>query len=149
MWQRAGILAALILTATSVQAQERERPELPAEIELPAEVNRVLRDYETGWRGSDSEALAALFTPEGFILRPGNPPVRGRARIEEAYRGAGGSLILTAYDYKVEGTMGYIIGGYRYTANGADLGKYTLTLRKLEDGRWYIHSDMDNSNRGS
>jgi ketosteroid isomerase-like protein len=147
MSQRAGLLAVLTLFLTSAHAQERPRPELPAEIELPNEVDRVLRDYETGWRSSDSAGLAALFTPEGFILRPGNPPVRGRANIEEAYRGSGGSLILTAYDYAVDDSVGYIIGGFRYSPEGADLGKYTLTLRKLEDGRWYIQSDMDNSNR--
>lgn len=148
MWQRAFLLLTLSLILTSAQAQERARPDLPAEIELPAEMDRVLRDYEAGWRASDSEALAAIFTPDGFILRPGNRPVRGRSNIEEAYRGSGGALILTAYDFGADGNVGYIIGGFRYSPDGPDLGKYTLTLRKLEDGRWYIQSDMDNSNGG-
>ena len=28
----------------------------------------------------------------------------------------------------------------------ADVGKFTLTLRKGSDGRWLIMSDMDNGN---
>lgn len=144
MLRSSSLFVLLALLATSAAAQTG----IPDEVTLPDELDRVLRDYEQGWRAGDSEALAALFTPEGFILRPGHQPVRGRAQIEEAYRGSGGSLILTAYDYAMEGSVGFIIGGYRYNADQPDSGKYTLTLRKLEDGKWYIASDMDNGNRG-
>lgn len=144
MRRTSSLLLLLALLATTASAQTG----IPDEVTLPDELDRVLRDYEQGWRAGDSEALAALFTPEGFILRPGHQPVRGRTQIEEAYRGSGGSLILTAYDYAMEGSVGFIIGGYRYNADQPDSGKYTLTLRKLEDGKWYIASDMDNGNRG-
>jgi len=43
--------------------------------------------------------------------------------------------------------VGYIIGGYSAEPGKPDDGKFTLTLRKSEDGRWLIVSDMDNSNR--
>lgn len=144
MRRTSSLFLLLALLATTASAQTG----IPDEVTLPDELDRVLRDYEQGWRAGDSEALAALFTPEGFILRPGHQPVRGRTQIEEAYRGSGGSLILTAYDYAMEGSVGFIIGGYRYNADQPDSGKYTLTLRKLEDGKWYIASDMDNGNRG-
>ena len=133
-----------LLLTVSLGATAQEHPE---RIALPDELDRVLRDYEQGWRAADENVLAALFTPDGFILRPGQPPVRGRDNIREAYADAGGGgLILTAYDYAAEGNVGFIIGGYRYNPDGPDTGKYTLTLRKLEDGRWYIASDMDNHN---
>ena len=116
-------------------------------IELPAHLHRVLRDYETGWRARDAQALAALFTEDGFILRPGHPPVRGRTAIARAYANSGGPLHLSAYAYATDGDVGYIIGGYKGNADGPDTGKYTLTLRREADGRWYIASDMDNGNR--
>ncbi|NNE68940.1 MAG: SgcJ/EcaC family oxidoreductase [Rhodothermales bacterium] len=139
------VALALLLTVATTSAFGQSG--VPDHITLPDELDRVLRDYEQGWRAGDAEALAGLFTPDGFILRPGHPPVRGREHIEEAYGSAGGSLILAAYDYAVEDSVGFIIGGFRYQEDQPDSGKYTLTLRKLEDGKWYIASDMDNGNR--
>lgn len=117
-----------------------------SKITLPPELDRILRDYEEGWRNEDEVALAALFAPEGFILRPGHPPVRGRANIEQAYENSGGPLFLHAFDYAVADSVGYIIGGYGHSRGGPDNGKYVLTLRLMDDGRWYITADMDNHN---
>jgi ketosteroid isomerase-like protein len=125
-------------------AQDEER--LPS-VDLPDDVERVLRDYKAAWEAQDASALAALFAEDGFILRPGHPPVRGRDNIEVAYEGAGGPLHLRAFDYAVEGPVGYVIGGYSSAEGRPDSGKYTLTLRRSGDGRWLIVSDMDNGNR--
>ena len=119
-----------------------------ARIQLPAELDRVLRDYETGWRNGDEKALAALFTPDGFILRPGHPPVRSRDSIEVAYTNSSGSLHLHAFDFGLSASTAFIIGGYGYGPDTPDSGKYLLALRKLEDGKWYIAADMDNGNVG-
>ncbi|MEM8485488.1 MAG: DUF4440 domain-containing protein [Bacteroidota bacterium] len=116
-------------------------------VELPAELDRVLRDYETHWQNRDAEALAALFTEDGFILRPGRPAVRGRVAIAEAYRNSGGPLLLRAKDFAVEDAVAYIIGGYRAIADGPDAGKFILALKRGDDGRWHIHADMDNGNQ--
>lgn len=115
-------------------------------IELPAELARVLTDYETGWSAKDEAALAALFTEDGFVLPGGQAPVRGRAAIQEHYKDSGGSLSLRALAYGIDGTTGYIIGAYAGAKGAPDDGKFTLTLRKETD-RWLIVSDMDNSNR--
>jgi ketosteroid isomerase-like protein len=37
-------------------------------IDLPNDVDRVLRDYVSAWAARDAEALANLFTPYGFVL---------------------------------------------------------------------------------
>lgn len=139
------ILSAGWIATSSAQSASEAEP-IPV-IDLPDALDRVLRDYEAGWRGRDARALAALFTEDGFILRPGHPPVRGRAAIAAAYANSGGPLHLSAYAYATEGQVGYIIGGYRGQAEGNDTGKYTLTLRREADGRWDIASDMDNGNR--
>lgn len=115
-------------------------------VTLPPELDRVLRDYEMAWRARDAAGLAALFTDDGFILRPNRPPVRGRANIEEGYRGAGGPLVLRAWAYATSGDVGWILGGFGVAEDGPDFGKYTLTLRLGDDGRWLIASDMDNGN---
>lgn len=115
-------------------------------VALPAELDRVLRDYERHWSVRDPAALAALFTEDGFVLQPGRNPVRGRAAITEAYRGTGGPLALRALAYATADTVGYIIGAYATRAGDPDIGKFTLTLRRVPGGPWRIASDMDNGN---
>lgn len=114
-------------------------------IALPAALDRVLRDYEQGWRNYDAQALAALFAPDGFILRPGRHSVRGRAAIAEAYRNSGGPLQLRALSYAQADSVAYIVGEYGTTPDSPVAGKFILTLRRLSDGKWYITADMDNS----
>jgi uncharacterized protein (TIGR02246 family) len=115
---------------------------------LPADLDRVLRDYERAWRSGDASNVAALFSVDGFVLQNGRAPVRGRVAIAKAYAGqAGGELRLRALAYAVADTVGYIIGAYGYGDKTDDIGKFTLTLRRQREGRWEIFSDMDNGNQ--
>src|SRR5688572_20510020 len=98
-------LLIVILAGTAV-AQDAALPYIP----LPAALDRVLRDYEKARTGSDPEALAALFTEDGFVMSNGKPPVRGREAIRAAYANAGGPLSLRAYAQATSGPIGYIIG---------------------------------------
>lgn len=120
--------------------------QLPS-VTLPPPLERVLRDYEQGWRARDAAALAGLFADDGFVLQPGKPPVRGKDAIRTAYTGdGGGALRLRALAYASEGNVGYIIGAYGYGDQPGDVGKFTLTLRRGANDRWLIMSDMDNGN---
>jgi ketosteroid isomerase-like protein len=121
----------------------------PAEhpkVDLPPEVDRVLRDYEHAWTSRDAAALAALFTEDGFVLSNAAPPVRGRAAIREAYAKAGGPLNLRAIGFSTEGSVAYVIGMYSHGEGSPENGKFVLALRR-DGGRWWIAADMDNSNR--
>ena len=140
--------AALVVAAVLSQAVAASGPgeSLPS-VELPAELDRVLRDYEKAWEARDAAALAALFAEDGFVLANGRPPVRGRTAIEAHYAGQGGPLVLRALAYAAEGPVGYVIGGYARRRGELDAGKFTLTLRRGPDGRWLIVSDMDSANR--
>ena len=140
-----GLICVLLLIAL---AGVSPRPVVAQQtvIELPDELDRVLRDYEAGWRANDEAALASLFTEDGFILRPRHKPVRGRANIQEAYKNSGGPLHLHAFHYEMADSVGYIIGGYRGSLDRPDSGKFILTLRRGDTGRWLITADMDNGN---
>jgi len=116
-------------------------------IALPPDLARILTDYEKAWRAQDGEALASLFTEDGFVLSSGMPPVRGRKQIEKRYANSGGPLFLRALAFATDGDLGYIIGGFAMSSAAPDVGKFTLTLRKGSDGRWMIMSDMDNGNQ--
>jgi ketosteroid isomerase-like protein len=118
-----------------------------ASVSLPPELARVLTDYEAGWKTGNAAALASLFTEDGFVLSNGQPPTKGRAAIQKLYTRNGSPLSLRAFAFATHGDTGYIIGGYSGESGKPDDGKFTLTLRKAQDGRWLIVSDMDNSNR--
>jgi ketosteroid isomerase-like protein len=141
---------ALALAATGAGMALAQPPSpapaaLPS-LALPAELHRVLTDYEKAWQAKDAAALAALFAEDGFVLPSGAPPVRGRAAIARHYQGHGGPLALRALAFASEGKVAYIVGGYGARPGEPDDGKFTLTLRQGADGRWLIFSDMDNGN---
>ncbi|WP_269791187.1 DUF4440 domain-containing protein [Stenotrophomonas sp. Iso1] len=139
---------------SSLPAQNIAAPvastELP-DVELPPELDRVLRDYERAWQAGDAAALASFFAADGFVLQSNRPPVRGRPAIQAAYegQGAGSPLRLRALAFAAADTTGYIIGGYSFGTTSRDAGKFTLTLRRTPDGPWQIVSDMDNLNAPS
>ena len=142
------VMLGLLLVAGPLSAHGVPEP-TPAPglayVALPPELDRVLRDYERTWRAADATALAALFAQDGFVLQGNRPPLRGRAAIQAAYEGQGGaSLRLRALAYSAGDTRGYIIGTYGYGDTPADMGKFTLTLRRAPGEPWLIFSDLDN-----
>ncbi|MEM7415680.1 MAG: nuclear transport factor 2 family protein [Gemmatimonadota bacterium] len=141
------VMVALGATPGVVEAQSSSGDGLPPTIDLPAGLDAVLRGYEAAWTARDADGLAALFTEDGYVLRPGYPPVVGRDAIRRAYANSGGPLALKAYAYAIEGDVGYIVGGFALSADSPEVGKYTLTLRRQASGAWLIFSDMDNGNR--
>jgi hypothetical protein len=140
MWT---FLAALAVV-TGAEAQSAATEPLPS-ITLPPALARVLTDYETAWRAKDALALARLFADDRVVVPNACPPVRGRQRVQECYAGSGGPLFLRAVAHNTDRALGYIIGAYRDEENGADRGKFTLTIATGpgNDGRWLIVADMD------
>jgi len=141
-------LAAVFVAAIAIPsgpANAQDPAPLPS-VTLPPELDRVLRDYERHWREGNPEELAALFTEDGFVMSPRQPPLRGRQKIREKYASTGGNLTLRAIAFHASDSVAYIIGAYRYDPEGSDTGKFVLALRKNPSGRWLIAADMDSSN---
>lgn len=120
-----------------------------ASVALPATLDRILREYERGWRAGAADSLASLFAVDGFALPSGRAAARGRSAIEGTYAGAGGDLRLRALSWSVSDSIGFIVGAYRFGAVGADIGKFVLALRRESGGRWLIAADIDNTNAPS
>ena len=141
---------ALTLLALAVPLAAQNAPSTPASlpsVTLPADLDRVLRDYEKAWKANDVPKLVSLFTDDGFVMQPGRQPARGKAGLTQTYTGqGGGDLRLRALAYAAGDTVGYIIGAYTYGDAPGDMGKFTLALRRARGGPWLIASDMDNGN---
>jgi ketosteroid isomerase-like protein len=147
-----GLAAVLILSAASpVNAQSSasspdQTPDVASQrsIVLPADLDRVLRDYERHWQAGDADALASLFVENGLIVRSGTW-IRGRTQIQAAYQPASGQLSLRAIEYAADDELGYIIGAYGYGDEVPieDRGMFVLTLKRSPGGGWLIVSDLD------
>lgn len=144
---RTRVLAVLLAAALApsvaraqVPAPAPAPPLLPA-VQLPPELDRVLRDYERNWAAGNAAALADIFTDDGFVpTRTGW--VRGREAIRSRYANAGGNLVLQAHAYAVSDTVGYIVGAFGYGGGRAN-GKFILALRRAPGGQWLIAADLD------
>lgn len=141
------ILAFCFAAAAPAIAQESAdvRP-LPS-VELPSELGRVLRDYETAWAAGDAQGLAELFTDDGVVRNPGGW-IQGHEAIRAKYVNAGGPLRLRAVSYSVGETAGYVVGAYGYGAGETfdDRGVFVLALRRADaDSHWLIAADLDNT----
>ena len=146
---RARTMLSIALTAMTLPATAQgPAPAAPMpSVTLPAELDRVLRDYEAAWKAGDVAKLVSLFTPDGFVMQPGRQPARGSDALTATYTGqGGGDLRLRALAYATGDTVGYIIGAYTYGDARGDMGKFTLALRRARGGPWLIASDMDNGN---
>lgn len=134
-------IAAVAATSSFASAQQ-----LPS-VQLPPELDRVLRDYEKGWTANKPADVAALFTSDGMALPNGSPPAAGAAQITASYaRSAGTPLFLRAIQYSMTADMAHIVGGFASEAGKPDGGKFLLVLKKGADGKWMIAADMDNMN---
>lgn len=140
-------LVLLLAVPTRADAQPASPEGALPSVVLPPALDRVLRDYERAWQARDANALAELFTEDGFVLSNGRAPVKGRAAIRAAYADGGGPLALRALAHEAQGSVGYIIGAYGPGGGTTDTGKFVLALRKGGDGRWLIAADIDNSNQ--
>jgi ketosteroid isomerase-like protein len=110
---------------------------------LPPELRRVLDDYSTAWEARDAKALAALFAEGTTVVPNACAPVASRAEVETCYTGHGGPIDLRALDHGYSGGLAYIIGEYAEQPNDPAGGKFVLTLKHGDDGRWLIVADMD------
>ncbi|MFN0182114.1 MAG: YybH family protein [Gemmatimonadales bacterium] len=146
-WAAGAVAVAIgIGSATVVTAQAKPSWPLPT-VELPAELSRVLRDYEAAWKAGDGTRLAEVFTEDGFIMSNGRLPERGTAAIRASHTRPGGDLQLVTFGYATADTVGYIVGGYRYPNTVGPGGKFVLALRRDAQRRWRIAADIENNSQ--
>ena len=141
----AGLVVSLAVAISGARGQTPPAPQVPEAVALPAEFDRVLRDYEAAWRDGDGTRLASLFIDDGFAVQNGSPIRRGKFAIAGGVTKPAGALQLTAFAYSSSGDVGYVVGGYRYPTTSGPGGRFVLALKRGSDGRWLIAADLDNS----
>jgi len=112
-----------------------------------ADVEAVLRAYETAYNTHDSKALAAVHADDGGYYMASGAPVIGREALERFWaRSAGKDLVLVLEKHDVHGDVGFAVG--RWTtgdpAAGGGAGRFVLGLRRDAAGGFRIVVDLNN-----
>jgi len=107
--------------------------------------------WQAAWDARDAAGVAALYTKEAKLMPPNAKVSVGRATIEGTMRQVmsemPGKLTLALWDTGTSGNLGFARGTYTLAdESGAtlDTGKW-IEVRKKVDGKWFIDSDIWNS----
>lgn len=127
----------------------------PAASASADELGKMNRDFALALNMKDARAAASLYAEDAVLYPPGELPVRGRAAIEAYWKaGLEGGLHdvrVETIDAKSAGDLGYEVGSYVLTVNGADgkpiteRGRYTELLRRNSSGAWISTMGMWNA----
>jgi ketosteroid isomerase-like protein len=122
-------------------------------VNVEQERNALLAlDREWSQTTKDLNTFVTYYAPDGSAHAPGMPTATGPAAIKDAWMkmssAPGFSLQWTPAraDVGAAGDVGYTVGTYEATMNGAtDKGKYVAVWKKQFDGTWKVAEDIFNS----
>jgi len=108
-------------------------------IDVPADVQTLLREFETHWRARDARAFAALFTADGVMQVEGGWRL-GPGAIHIARLGAGGNIRLHPQSFGGNASYAHVAGSYGRVAEPppGERGKFLLVLERAANGPWRI-----------
>ena len=128
-----------------------------------SDAEAFVEEYLKTFNAADPVAMAGLYAEDGLILPPTGVPVRGREAIQKFWSGNNRtSLSFKTLQKNVCGESGFFVGTYTaretrsgrfYPASPVVLlgarpsripmsGNFALNLRRGEDGKWTVASDM-------
>ena len=149
------VVIAVWLFGTACAAVSLGRP-TPRSDDQPVResVAEVNKQFDEAFRNNDPERVASLYTEKGELLFPNGSIVRGRKAIaaywKKAMESGVRSVKLTTVEVEADGITAYEVGNYSLLGKGAGelgRGKY-LVIWKQEGGKWRLHRDCWNSDRG-
>jgi len=142
----AGVVQALI-------AAEIENKNEPALAEARKAIDKGNAQWIEAWDKADASLIAALFAPDGILLRRNGKFSKGPEQILERMKpvlesaGKGVKATVTTVDLWLDGETAYETGTYtyKYQENGKpvnDEGRYVTIWKRQSDGAWKIVMDM-------
>jgi uncharacterized protein (TIGR02246 family) len=135
---------ALAVTVTPMSAVQSR----PPSGEPTTEIRRATKHYADLILAMDAAGLSAAFAPDGEMVVVGQPPVRGRAPIREAFESFKDYKVqaeeMTADYIALSGTGARAEGTYKQTVRVPDgsvvsvHGTYVADWIRAADGSWLI-----------
>jgi len=145
----AGLISALL---APVRGGMVGMPGIPAQD--PA-IRQVADAYTAAMLAGDATAAAAIYGDDAVEMPPGVPPIRGRAAIEQYFRGMFGGCRFTTFtlshsEARASGDVAFIAGTSKATVtpNGGppvtEDGKYLVVLKR-SGGAWKVAYSIHNA----
>jgi uncharacterized protein (TIGR02246 family) len=113
-----------------------------------AQVEARLQHYSVLLKATDSAGIAAMFAPDGEMVNPKQPPVRGRAAIEKFLSGFSGYHVLSNVDEPsstlIDGDTAEQLGTYRQQVRTPDgqlfdaSGRFEIEWVRGASGEWLL-----------
>lgn len=135
------MLAVLLAAGTGVTAQPDVRKAIEAQN----------KRFVAGVEKADVAAIGALYTDDAQALPPNSDVVKGRAAIQDMWKGVFDSGIASATletsDVESQGSLAYETGLYQMKLKDgkvADRGKYVVVWKRTGSD-WRIHRDIWNT----
>jgi ketosteroid isomerase-like protein len=134
-----------------------------ATAEDAADAEALVQMYLSTFNAPDPIALASLYAEDGLVLPPSGGAIKGRDAIRSYWSGSSRrALAFNVLQKTVCGEAGFFVGRYgardartgRFLMAGSPLalaanrrettvsGNFTLGLRRADDGKWRISTDM-------
>jgi uncharacterized protein (TIGR02246 family) len=120
-------------------------------------IRAVADTYAKATMAGDAKTIAALYTEDAMEMPPNQPPIKGRAAIQQYYEkvfaaAKMANFTLTHLDTHAVGDSGYDVGTYRQNVTptgGAavnETGKFVVILKRSA-GSWKVAYAIYNSDR--
>jgi len=135
-------LACLLLSASPALAQARDS------------IQKLNAEWAAAFNKGDAKAVAAMYTPDAYVLPAGAEMVRGHSAIEKFWGGAMkqlGDAKLTTVDVQSLGPgAAREVGIFAFKTKAQSpeqvTGKYVVVWRKM-GGQWQLSTDIWNMNK--
>ena len=145
----------IVLAAPVLLAQSTKPPAATQDIDQA--IRAVADQYVKATLAGDAKAIATLYAEDAIEMPPNEPPVKGRAAIQQYYekqfkQGKMSSFTLDHFEARAAGDIGYDVGTYRQNMTPAsgtamdDSGKFIVILERTA-GKWLVAYAIYNSDR--
>ncbi|HYR82488.1 MAG TPA: DUF4440 domain-containing protein [Terriglobia bacterium] len=121
-----------------------------------AEVEKAIRMFEDAAKAKDADAIASLYTENATLLPPGMPPIKGRPKIRDFWKGfleAAADPVVKPAFVEGAGDLVYEIGEYQVTlpkpqggGTSRQPGKYLVVWKRQSDRSLKMVADMFSPN---
>ena len=112
----------------------------------------LARDREWSQTAKDMNKFVSYFAPDASFYPPGMPVAAGSAAIMDTFMkisatpGFAVQWMPTRAEVSAAGDVGYTVGTYEASMNGAtEKGKYVTVWKKQPDGTWKVVEDIFNA----
>jgi uncharacterized protein (TIGR02246 family) len=149
------LLTVCALSIPGVVAQSKPQPPTKTAATIDASIKAIADQYVKATLAGDAKAIAALYTEDAIEMPPNQPPVKGRAALQQFYEKQLSGVKFTIFslehlETRAVGDTGYDVGTYRQTITPPkgqafdDTGKYAVILKRVGSA-WKVAYAIYNS----